>query len=267
MTGTRILVTGVEHRLGHLIAEQSASRADVEVVLGVAVDARPAVVGVHVVGLPEEYAGIAELLSDHGIDTIVHADRPWVEAGRGPNGARRHVIATMRLMAAAARRSAAVRSVVMASSTRVYPASSRAARLHPESEPLFPRRGSLAAALLEAESYVRDLATTNPNLSASILRLSDLAGRGPTTRCRRCSPARSSRRCGGSIHRFSCSTSTTPRPRSSTLLTVTSPVSTTSVPATSSVGGAPSAWPVGRTSSCPPSRPGRSPVSSGGPTE
>ena len=89
-----------------------------------------------------------------------------------------HVIATMRLAAAAAHRTTTVRRVVMASSTRVYPVSSRAARLHPESEPLQPRRGSLAAPLVEAEGYVRDLATTNPNLSASILRLADLAGPG-----------------------------------------------------------------------------------------
>ena len=84
----------------------------------------------------------------------------------------------MRLAAAAAHRSTAVRSLVMVSSTRVYPVSSRTARLHPESEPLQPRRGSLAAALVEAEGYVRDLATTNPNLSASILRLADVAGGG-----------------------------------------------------------------------------------------
>ena len=84
----------------------------------------------------------------------------------------------MRLAAAAARRTTTVRRVVMASSTRVYPVSSRAARLHPESEHLQPRRGSLAALLVEAEGYVRTLATTNPNLSASILRLADLAGPG-----------------------------------------------------------------------------------------
>jgi UDP-glucose 4-epimerase len=172
----RILVTGVEDPLGHLLARRMASRADVEIVLGGAVAARPNIVGVRVVSLREEYDGVAALLAEDGIDTIIHADRPWLQVDRGPNRGRGHVIATMRLTAAAARRAAAVRSLVMTSSTRVYPASSRAARLHPESEPLHPRRGSLAATLLEAESYVRDLARTNPNLSASILRLADLAG-------------------------------------------------------------------------------------------
>jgi len=172
----RVLVTGVGDPLGHLIARQLASRADVELVVGGAVAARPDIVGVRVVTLREEYDGISALLADERIDTIIHADRSWLQVGRGPNRARRHVIATMRLSAGAARRSAAVRSLVMASSTRVYPASSRAARLHPESEPLHPRRGSLAGVLLEAEGYVRDLARTNPNLSASILRLADLAG-------------------------------------------------------------------------------------------
>ena len=81
----------------------------------------------------------------------------------------------MRLTAAAAHPATAVRSFVMASSTRVYPVSSRAARLHPESEALQPGRGTLSASLVEAEGYVRDLATTSPNLSASIMRLANLA--------------------------------------------------------------------------------------------
>jgi UDP-glucose 4-epimerase len=169
-------VTGVEDPLGHLVARRLASCPAIDLVVGGAVTARPSIVGVQVVGLREEYDDIADLIADNGIDTIIHADRPWVHEGRGPHRARRNVIATMRLTAAAARRSAAVRSLVMASSTRVYPASSRAARLHPESEPLHPGRGSLAAILLEAEGYVRELAMTSPNLSASILRLADLAG-------------------------------------------------------------------------------------------
>ena len=178
MTGARVLVTGVGDRLGRLIAEQIATRDDVDVVIGVTGantandrwcagdrsarrirrDRRPA---------PRS-----------AIDTIIHAERPWARSRVDRDATAQHVIATMRLAAAAARRTTTVRRLVMTSSTRVYPVSSRAARLHPESEHLQPRRGSLAALLVEAEGYVRTLATTNPNLSASILRLADLAGPG-----------------------------------------------------------------------------------------
>jgi UDP-glucose 4-epimerase len=140
----------------------------------------PTVAGVQVVGLPTEYDGIADLLRERAIDTIIHADRPWARPGVGPDATTQHVIATMRLAAAAAPRTTTVRRLVMASSTSVYPVSSRAARLHPESEHLQPRRGSPPALLVEAEDYVRTLGTTNPNLSASILRLADLTG--PETR-------------------------------------------------------------------------------------
>jgi UDP-glucose 4-epimerase len=178
VTGTRVLVSGVGDRLGRLIAERMAARADVEAVIGVAGADTPTVAGVQVVGLPGEYDGIAELLRERAIDTIIHADRSWARRRVGPDATAQHVIATMRLAAAAARRTTTVRRLVMASATRVYPVSSRAARLHPESEHLQPRRGSLAALLVEAEEYVRTLGTTNPNLSASILRLADLTGPG-----------------------------------------------------------------------------------------
>jgi UDP-glucose 4-epimerase len=181
MTGGRVLVTGVADPLGGAIAERMATRANVEIVIGVTRvtgAAGPAIDGVDVVGLEQDYTGIADLLQSRAIDTIIHADRPWSLAGSGRDGTGEHVIATMQLAAAAAHREATVRRVVMVSSTRVYPASARAPLLYSESEPLQPRRGGLAAALVEAEGFVRDLATENPNLSVSILRFADLAGPG-----------------------------------------------------------------------------------------
>ena len=176
MTGARLLVTGVGDRLGRLVAERMATRSDVETVIGVTGADAPTVAGVLVVGLTSDYDGIADLLREQAIDTVIHADRPWARPRVDRDATTQHVIATMRLAAAAARRTTTVRRLVMASSTRVYPVSSRAPRLHPESEHLQPRRGSLATLLVEAEGYVRGLATSNPNLSASILRLADLAG-------------------------------------------------------------------------------------------
>ena len=168
-------MTGVEDLLGRLVAERLAARDDLETVLGVASEAKPAVAGVEVLEVSPDYGGITDLLRARQIDTIVHADRRWARSSAGRNRAGEHIIATMRLTAAAADPATAVRSFVMASSTRVYPVSSRAARLHPESEALQPGRGTLSASLVEAEGYVRDLATTSPNLSASIMRLANLA--------------------------------------------------------------------------------------------
>ena len=181
MSGRRVLVTGVADPLGRAIAERMATRANIEIVTGVtrvADAAGPAVQGVDVVGLDDGYTGIADLLQSQAIDTIIHADRSWSQPSSSRNGTGDHVIATMQLTAAAAHREANVRRVVMVSSTRVYPASARAPLLHSESEPLRPRRDGLAAALVEAEDFVRDLATENPNLSISILRFAELAGPG-----------------------------------------------------------------------------------------
>ncbi len=176
--GLHVLVTGVGDRLGRLVATRMATHPDVEVVTGVAGVGTPVIAGVRMVALSAEYDGIADLVRERAIDTIIHADRPWARPRAEREAAARHVIATMRLAAAAAHRSTSVRRIVMASSTRVYAASSRAARLHPESEHVQPRHGSLAALLVEAEGYLRTLATTNPNMSASLLRLADLTGRG-----------------------------------------------------------------------------------------
>lgn len=173
MTGRRVLVVGVEDQLGRQVAERITADEGVELVIGAAYRSDPVIDGVEVVRLALDYGGIADLLRRRAIDTIIQASRPWTHTVYGVNEL---VIATMQLAAAAAHRDGTVRRVVIASSTRVYPASSQAPLLHPESERLDPRRGSLAASLMEAEDFVRDLATANPNLSASILRLADLAG-------------------------------------------------------------------------------------------
>ena len=65
MKGARILVTGVEDRLGRLVAERMAARADVETVIGVADAVTLAVTGVEVVTLGGEYDGIGDLVRAH----------------------------------------------------------------------------------------------------------------------------------------------------------------------------------------------------------
>ena len=126
--------------------------------------------------LHQEYTELADLLVSRAVDTIIHADRRWTQSAVAGDGRSQHVIAHHATRRRGRRRRSHRASFVMVSSTSVYPASSRAPLLHPESEQLHAEEGTLAASLLEAEGFVRDLATTNPNLSVSILRLADLAG-------------------------------------------------------------------------------------------
>jgi UDP-glucose 4-epimerase len=180
MSAGSVLITGVEDSIGRRLAERMAARADLETVIGLADAPSTAVEGVEVMRQHQEYTELADLLVSRAVDTIIHADRRWTQSAVGGDGRSQHVIATMQLAAAAAHDAATVRRVVMVSSTSVYPASSRAPLLHPESEQLHAEEGTLAASLLEAEGFVRDLASTNPNLSVSILRLADLAGSDTT---------------------------------------------------------------------------------------
>lgn len=140
-----------------------------------------------------EYGAIVDLLGDLAIDTVVHVGlvtgrhRSSVNEAdtNSSSGALRatdgRVIQTMRLAAAVGRRDGPVRNFVVASSASVYPASSRSPMVHREHETLSPSPNSEAAALLEAEDYVRDVALANPHIAVAILRLCDLVGRGVTS--------------------------------------------------------------------------------------
>jgi UDP-glucose 4-epimerase len=64
----------------------------------------------------------------------------------------------------------------------VYPITSNAPRFQQESDETDASTGSIAASLLEAETYARDVAVRAPHLNVSVLRLQQLSGsdaRGP----------------------------------------------------------------------------------------
>ena len=126
---------------------------------------------------------------------MIHLDllasgRPTSGGGPGPEpagpvgaalrGTDARVIRSMRLAAAVGRRDGPVRTLVVASSASVYPCSSRAPLWHGEHERLAPPPDSRAAALVEAEDYVRDVASSNPHIAVAILRLAELVGPGAT---------------------------------------------------------------------------------------
>ena len=78
MTGARVLVTGVGDGLGRSVAEQIATRDDVEVVIGVTGGDTLTIAGVQVIGLPGEYDGIADLLQGR------RSTRSFTPSGHGP---------------------------------------------------------------------------------------------------------------------------------------------------------------------------------------
>jgi UDP-glucose 4-epimerase len=178
----RVLVTGGSTPLGMRLAVRLAARDDVEAVW--AVDHRPAsspFSGVDTEQIDWRFRDLIELLADHRVDTVVHAAMTASRSGAMGWPRRASVIPTMHLAAAAGQRHSPVRTVVAASSTEAYPASSHSSLLHPESEALHPVPDTVAASIIEAEGYLHELADFRPHLGVGILRLADLSGPGLTS--------------------------------------------------------------------------------------
>ena len=178
----RILVTGTEASLGRRVATRLADRPDTELVVGADASGQAPGDGIEVVALGSDYRGVADILARWQIDTIVHARLARPPTGAMTAAVEADVIGTMHLAAAAARRDGTVRHLVVASSASVYPSAPEAPVLHTEWETLRPDQGSVAAGVVEAENYVRDLADAHPHLWVCILRLADLIGGGRASR-------------------------------------------------------------------------------------
>jgi len=84
----------------------------------------------------------------------------------------------MRLCAAIGHPSVQVRSLLLVSSSEVYPVDPNAPLLHREGEATEAREIEPAASHLEAEDYARDVAVRLGHLDVGILRLAELAGPG-----------------------------------------------------------------------------------------
>jgi UDP-glucose 4-epimerase len=178
MNTSRAVVTGIAGPLGWRVAERLVA-SGLELVLGMASASVPVPDGAEVIVVSPEHQALLDMLVEHRIDTVIHT--AWWSSDRSARAAHRHVIETMSwaTAAAAAHREASVRTFVLASPSIVYPSESGAPQFHPETEILRPAPGSLAASLIEAEQFARDLATSHPHVTVSVLRLADLAGCDP----------------------------------------------------------------------------------------
>jgi UDP-glucose 4-epimerase len=174
----RVLLTGASTPLGRRLRHRLENENDVDAVTAIDVHR-----GVILDGPTDGTAtrgrrtALARLIDDAMVDTVVHAGMCPNRAGAATR-ATPDVISTMQLAAAVSGRRSPVRTVVGISSTEVYPIRSSSPIWRREDEALGPPSGTVAALVLEAEDYMRDVARHQPHVCVAMLRLADLVGPG-----------------------------------------------------------------------------------------
>lgn len=175
----RVLVTGLGSFWGGRIAQAIERDPDVDLVVGLDMS-EPTVelTRTEFVRSDESYSNLARIVLDHRIDTIMHTflvvDPTQMSASQVHEI---NVIGTMNLFAAAGQPDSAVSTVVVKSSTMVYGTTHRDPVWFAEDT---ARSGSprhrVERSLVEVESYVRDFAADNPQVSVTLLRFSNVLG-------------------------------------------------------------------------------------------
>jgi UDP-glucose 4-epimerase len=178
-----VLVTGVNRFLGGNLVARFAADPAIDRVLGVDTvppsrELRRRMGRAEFVRADIRNPLIAKVISDAGVDTVVHAmpsTNPTVSGGRGPT-TEMSVIGTMQLMAAC-QRSRAVRRVVVKSTSAVYGRSSRDPAVFTEvMSPKELPRGGFARDAGEIEGYVRGFNRRRPDVSVTVLRFTNVIG-------------------------------------------------------------------------------------------
>ncbi len=176
--GRRVLVTGVSRHFGAALAERLESDPDVDEI--VALDTAPPLRQLsrtEFVNADLRHALAGRLIRSLGIDTEVHAGTV-IDTRREPRRKvhESNVIGTMNLLAACAGDDSPVTSLVVKSSTAVYPATPTAPALWTETM----RRGTAGDAftrdLEEMEEYIADFAARRPATNVTVLRFADALG-------------------------------------------------------------------------------------------
>lgn len=174
-----VVVTGASSPLGRRVLDELHRSDGVEHIVGV----EPMLnsdhlEGVELVSFSSDHRELVDFLCTRRVDTVIHCGLAPDRSGSLGEPAEAKVIDTMRLGAAVAGEDVPVRAWVVASSSSVYPVSSRAPLLHREDGEIDTSEGSVSASLLEAEDYVRDVAARSAHLNVAILRLQQLVGEG-----------------------------------------------------------------------------------------
>jgi UDP-glucose 4-epimerase len=173
----RVLITGATTPLGRAVAGHLREDAEVEKVIGVESHSTSDwIEGAELVEFEPDDRELVQFLCGQQVDTVVHCAMAPSRSGSARDRGTADVISTMRLCAAVANPEAAVRSLILVSSSEVYPPDAHAPMLRCESDEISATETEPAASLLEAEDYARDVAAGCPHLNVAILRLAELIG-------------------------------------------------------------------------------------------
>jgi len=174
----RVLVTGASHPLGRAVASRLRATSGVEDVVehrfsGSGSEGDPAAGR-----WTSDHRDLVRIVREREVDTVVQCSLAPDRRGDCTEPMGGDVIGTMSLCAAVSDARLAVRSLVLASSSAVYPLQSYKPLLHREEGETERDESLPAASLLEAEEYARDVAARSPHLNVAILRLAEIAGPG-----------------------------------------------------------------------------------------
>ena len=174
-----VMVTGVARYLGARFAKLLSEHSSAPKVIGVDV-VQPALdLGkAEFVQADIREPVTAQLLDEHGVDTVVHMNvlaTPRDAGGRIPQK-EINVIGTMQLLAGC-QRARSVRHLIVKSSTTVYGASPRDPAMFTEDmAPKVSPRSGFAKDSLEVEGYVRGFARRRPDVRVTMLRFANFIG-------------------------------------------------------------------------------------------
>ena len=169
--GRIVLVTGVSHELGGLVARRMATDPEVSRVIGVdVVPPRGDLGGVRFVRADIRNPVIAKVIAGEDVDTVVHTSvvsSPALVGGRG-SMKEHNVIGTMQLLAAC-QRAPGLERLVVKSSAAVYGSSSRDPAMFTEDmAPKRMPRAGFAKDVLEIEGYVRGFSRRRPDVTVTL---------------------------------------------------------------------------------------------------
>ncbi len=179
-----VLVTGASRPLGSRLAGRLAADPAVERVIGVDTVA-PRTELLPVLGRTEFVRAdirnplIAKVIAQAEVDTVVHMLVATAPGAGGPTAMKEiNVIGTMQLLAAC-QKAPTMRTLVVKSTTAVYGSSPRDPALFTEdAEPRALPRSGYAKDCVEVEGYVRGFGRRRPDVAISLLRFTNIIGRG-----------------------------------------------------------------------------------------